>query len=150
MFENIPAELLWFILGFAFLLLELATPAFIALFFGIGAWATSLTTFLALTPRFDLQIVLFVSVSLLTLLLFRKKSRRSRGKIGPKHEEAHTIDTMVGSRGTALEEIGASGGRVEVFGTAWQAVSDESIKKGSVVEVVSRDNLTLKVKIKEK
>lgn len=151
MLQNIPAELLWFILGFVLLLLETATPAFIFAFFGLGAWATSLTTFLGISPRIDLQILIFLAVSILTLVLFRKKALRSRGRVAAKHQEAHHIDTMAGSLATVTEGIEpGSLGRVELFGTTWQAISDESIKKGSVVEVVSRDNLTLKVRIKGK
>jgi membrane protein implicated in regulation of membrane protease activity len=148
MFENIPAELLWFILGFALLLLELATPAFIMMFFGIGAWVTSAATFFGVVPRTDLQIVLFVAVSLLTLALFRKGGRKSRGHVAAKTRETGSMDTMAGNLATVTESIepGSLSGRVELFGTQWQAVSDEPISKGSVVEVVSRDNLTLKVK----
>jgi len=148
MFENIPVELLWFILGFVFLLLELATPAFIMMFFGIGAWVTSAATFFGVVPRTDLQIVLFVSVSLLTLVLFRKGGRKSKGHVANKAKEASSMDTMAGNLATVTESIepGLLSGRVELFGTQWQAISDESIAKGSVVEVISRDNLTLKVK----
>jgi len=152
MLQNIPAELVWFILGLVLLLLEIATPGFILAFFGLGAWATSLATFLGATPRIDLQILIFLAVSIFTLVLFRKKALRSRGRVATKQHEAHNMDTMAGSLATVTEDIqpGSRSGRVELFGTSWQAISDEPIKKGNAVEIVSRDNLILKVKIREK
>jgi membrane-bound serine protease (ClpP class) len=56
---------------------------------------------------------------------------------------------MNGLVGEARSEINQEGGQVFVRGELWKAVSPEIIPKGSMVEVVSLDGLTLHVKIKE-
>jgi len=38
------------------------------------------------------------------------------------------------------------GGKVEFHGTDWEARSDEEITEGTVVEIVGKDNITLRVK----
>jgi membrane protein implicated in regulation of membrane protease activity len=148
MLENTAPELLWFILGFLLLLAELAIPAFIVVFFGVGAWVTSLATLIGIAPNIEIQLVIFIVVSVLALVLFRKKGQRARGRIATKKHEAHEIDTLAGSLATVTEDIEPQSrtGRVELFGTSWQATADVAIKKGSAVEVVSKDNLVLRVK----
>ena len=36
--------LIWFLIGMAFFIFELLSPAFILFFFGLGAWVTDLAT----------------------------------------------------------------------------------------------------------
>lgn len=150
MFDNIPAELLWFVFGFALLMAELAIPAFIVVFFGIGAWLTSLTTLLGFTQGTASQLIVFVAVSLVTLVLFRKKAKGlGRGHVSVKSHEAHGTDSFIGSSATVTEDIEPNvRGKVELFGTSWQATANTVIKKGTVVEIITRENLTLKVKVK--
>jgi len=37
-------------------------------------------------------------------------------------------------------------GKVELHGTNWNATADEDINEGEIVEIISKDNLTLTVK----
>ena len=67
------APLLWFIVGVAFFVAELMTPAMVLLFFGVGAWASALAALLGTDLAW--QIVVFICISLLTLLFLRRRLR---------------------------------------------------------------------------
>jgi membrane protein implicated in regulation of membrane protease activity len=146
MYENLQPELIWFILGFILLLGELVIPSFILIFFGIGAWFTTLAVFIGFAPNINIQLLVFMAFSILTLLLFRKKSLENSPKL--KHRKViEDISSVVGEHVLVLEDLTPHvTGKVELHGTSWQAISDVPVKKGIEVVVVEQDNLTLKVK----
>ncbi|MAE69408.1 MAG: hypothetical protein CME06_02940 [Gemmatimonadetes bacterium] len=51
--------LLWFVVGLALALAEMAAPGVILIFFGLGAWVVALTTWIGLTPGLQSQLLLF-------------------------------------------------------------------------------------------
>ncbi len=53
---------------------------------------------------------------------------------------------MIGENGRARSPVNSLSGKVFMKGEIWKAVSDELISEGEIVEVLSVDNLTLKVK----
>ena len=63
--------LIWFLIGMAFFIFELLSPAFILFFFGLGAWVTSLATAVFSDITFNQQIILFSTSSFALLLLLR-------------------------------------------------------------------------------
>ena len=77
-FLNAPA--IWFVVGFAFFLLEFAVPGFILFFFGIGAWIVSLIT---LFSDFSLntQLIIFLISSTITVVIFRNWVKKKLGHI---------------------------------------------------------------------
>ncbi len=148
MMNNITPDLIWFFLGLVLLLTELAIPIFVMVFFGIGAWMVLLLKILGLAPTLDLQLALFICVSVLTLMLFRKKAKIAHGRVLRRNHDIHEIDTLIGSTAVVIDEIEAGAlGKVELFGTAWNATASEKIKKGSIVKIISHNNLTLTVKL---
>jgi membrane-bound serine protease (ClpP class) len=60
------------------------------------------------------------------------------------------VETMLGKRAPALTRIDAEEGRVFMEGEYWNAVSEEPIETGQLVEVVGIDGLTLKVTTAQK
>ena len=61
---------IWFLVGLGLLLLELALPGLVILFFGAGAWVTALVC--AITDiSLNWQIFIFLIASLLGLVLLR-------------------------------------------------------------------------------
>jgi membrane protein implicated in regulation of membrane protease activity len=148
MLGNIPAGLIWFLFGLILLLAELAIPSFIIVFFGVGAWAVVLAFYLGFASTLNIQLIIFMVVSVFSLVLFRQKAKRlGRGRISLNRHDANEIGTLVGSPAVVIEDIAANAlGKVELFGTAWHATADVTITKGASVKVIARDNLTLKVK----
>jgi membrane-bound serine protease (ClpP class) len=57
-------------------------------------------------------------------------------------------EAMLGQTATALAPIGKEGGKVLLEGEYWNAVSDEPVATGQIVEIVGRDGLTLRVRRK--
>lgn len=147
------SALVWFIAGVVFFLAELAIPGFIIFFFGIGAWVTAVAAFFGLTDL-TMQMLIFVVVSLLSLIIFRRKGKNIfKGKektFDSKDDEklGEYIEDVIGKKAKVISDIipGEISGKVEFRGTQWKAESEEEIKAGAVVEITGRDNLTLKVK----
>ena len=70
-----------------------------------------------------------------------------RGFSGGKQSLRENLDGQVGQKVVVKKEIlPGRKGKVELHGTDWDAEADEAIAEGDMVEVVARDNLTLKVK----
>jgi membrane protein implicated in regulation of membrane protease activity len=146
---NAPNELIWLLAGLALMLLELATPGFVLFFFGLGAWVAALWAFTG-AGALASQLVVFLVSSLLFLVFLRKYATNLfRG--GKSQTGKVPQDDTLGRRVLVVEEIDPVHlkGKVELNGTHWNAMADAHIRKGTQVEVIGRDGLTLKVKVFE-
>lgn len=149
MFESSSAGLYWFLLGMLLVLSELALPGFVVIFFGVGAWITALCAWIGIAGGFNSQLVIFLLSSVLSLFLFRKQSRgHFKGIVSGKLNDVSQLDNVRGERVMVIEDIipGKLPGKIEFHGTIWNAEADQEIKKGTTVEIVERNNLTMKVK----
>ena len=145
--ESLSNELLWFLFGLVVMLGEIITPGFVLIFFGMGAWIISLLLWLGVPISFTSQLFIFLIVSVLLLVVFRKYGKKYfQGKVS-RPDVAGSIDDIRGEKATALSDIQPLiGGKVEFHGTVWNAEAEVAIAKGASVEVLERNNLTLKVK----
>lgn len=149
MFESSSAGLYWFLLGMLLVLSELALPGFVVIFFGAGAWITALCAWIGIADEFNTQLVIFLLSSVLSLILFRKQSRGYfRGTVSGKLGDVSQLDGIRGERVLVIEDIlpGKLPGKIEFHGTVWNAEAEQEIKKGTTVEILERNNLTMKVK----
>lgn len=144
--ENVT--LMWFFVGLFLVLAELAAPGFIIIFFGIGAWITTIMILLGLAPTFNIQLLIFLFSSVASLLLFRKKGKQIfEGKVSGMLKPGQSIDEIKGGKAVVMRAIQPpKTGRVEYHGTLWEAQSDVAIPDGAIVEIIERVNLTLRVK----
>ncbi len=138
-------SVVWFLIGLAFALIELFVPGLILIFFGIGAWITALLSFF-IPMNTGVQIILFVTSSVLTLLILRRwfKNRFFTDK---KHSNLDPDDDFTGSY--AFSETAISPGhpgKISFHGSPWQAESDEEISPGERVIIVAKKNITFIVK----
>lgn len=138
--------LFWFILGVVLFIIELVVPGFVLMFFGIGAWITAILTWAGVIQSFPWQVVIFISSSVITLFLFR--SRLSNYFKGKSSDSEDSLISVKGQKAIVKKEItpGELGGKVEFNGTRWNAEAEEFIPEGTVVQIVERKNLVLKVK----
>lgn len=146
---DITSAFFWFLLGIFFLAVEITHYGFIFFFFGIGAFLTAIISWIGITNSITVQLIFFILTSLITLFVFRRKlSSVFKGKVTGKMKPGDDIDNIAGERAIVKVRIGPNSlnGKVEFHGTLWEAQSDYVIEKDSVVEIVGRDNLTLKVK----
>lgn len=148
--------LLWFLLGFVFLAVELAAPTMVLCFFGIGAWVTACVALTGLAAGW--QVALFIVASFVALRLLRQRFRHVFGgraetarnalasgggdEMPPPHPL--TGRTGVVSKGIRPEERG----EVRIDGSFWRATAREPIPEGREVRVLGgsrEDSLLLRV-----
>ena len=142
----------WGILGIVLMLSELVVPAFVLVWFGLGAVLVAVVV--ALFPQLNLiaQLLLWALASVAFVILFFKVFKIKYHK------------TMAGrSSAQAVGEVGLMVSPVEPFqkgqvrfqvpligADVWDCVADEAIKAGTRVKVVSVEGSLLKVTNVEK
>lgn len=137
----------WFLVGVGLFIVELMLPSLVLFFFGLGAWAVSLSIVLGVPPD-DLgtQFLIFSLISILSFVILRDRLKSIFYGDSNASEE-HVDDDFVGQQVLVLSDISPTAdGRVELHGSQWKAVSDETLSEGQLAEVVEKNNLTLKVK----
>lgn len=140
-------ELVWFILGFIFFVMELIVPGFVIFFFGVGAWIAALLALL-LPIGTNFQIFIFIVASIATLLAFRKLLKRQFFTNNDSTTE-NIDDDITGNTATAVSsfKIGETG-KVEFRGSYWNASSLHNIEKGQIVTIIGKQSTTLIVEPK--
>jgi len=140
-------EIIWFLIGLALLIMEFALPGLIIAFFGVGAWIVALVCLIT-DIGINTQLIIFIVSSVLALLCLRKWLKGIfLGHTVSKQNLKENLEEFVGQRAVVKETIKPkAGGKVEFHGTNWVAEADEEIAEGAVVEIIDKDNITLKVK----
>ncbi len=137
---------MWFLIGLVLMLAEFATPGgFYQLFFGVGAVAVALIELVGLELPLWGQFLLFLALSIGSLVMLRGPLRLRLEKGGPGRE----VDSLIGEMATALEEIGADQiGKAELRGSSWRArnVGISAIAPSQRVRVERVEGLTLHVR----
>lgn len=137
-------SVIWFIVGLAFFLLELAIPGFILFFFGLGAWAVAVVTLFS-DISVNTQLIIFLISSLLTVALFRNWVKNKLGMM--KTDEQILPDEIIGKTATAETTIfPGKPGKVYFKGSSWTASSSDSIEQGEEVTVTGHESIVLIVK----
>ena len=146
--DFLKPELIWFLVGLVLLVLELALPGLIVGFFGIGAWIVAIICLMTEIGT-NTQLIIFIVASVLSLLILRKWLKGVfLGHTESKQDLKRDLEEFVGQRAVVKEKIVPRlGGKVEFHGSNWEAQADDQIEPGTVVEIVGKDNITLKVKV---
>ena len=141
----LTAEVIWFILGFVFFLLEFVIPGLILFFFAVAAWIVAILS-LAFDLSLDIQLIIFLASSVITILLFRKWVKKI---VFIRKHSSELEDEFLGKTGLAESFIGPGrDGKVDFRGTSWNARSEDNIEKGESVTIVGNESITLIVKSK--
>ena len=141
-FSNPPV--VWFLIGFGFLLLEFVLPGLILFFFAVGAWVVA-ALLLLLPLSINFQLLIFIATSLLTILLFRKWLQTV---LWHRKDSRELLEEEFLGR-TALviiDILPGENGKVEFKGTTWDASSTDIILKGSNATIIGNDSILLIVK----
>lgn len=141
---NFSPATIWFIIGFALLLLEFALPGLIVFFFGFGAWVVAICClFTDLT--FNNQLILFILSSVLSVLLFRKRVKKML--FARKGSTELLEDEFLGKTAMAETDISpGKNGRVQFKGASWNASSADMIYAGEHVTIIGNESIVLIVK----
>ena len=111
-------ELIGFVVGFIFLLVEFIGPGFIIFFFGIGAWIVAVVCLL-LEISLNTQLTIFLVSSLLLLLFLRKWVKTIFiGRIDSKQTKDDIYEEFAGKKAVVTQEIKPNvNGKVEFHGS---------------------------------
>jgi membrane protein implicated in regulation of membrane protease activity len=142
------SALWWFLIGLGMMVLELALPGFIVIFFGIGAWVTAATAALSLTPTLNGQLLVFLSTSVASVLVLRRWLQGTlQGRVTGQNVSETRLDDFVGHKANVTVAIipDTTEGRVEFRGTEWTARARAPVSAGTTVRILAKDNLTLRV-----
>jgi membrane protein implicated in regulation of membrane protease activity len=140
-------SVIWFIIGLVLFLLELAVPGLVLMFFGMGAWIVAILC-LIFNVSLDIQLIVFILSSVLFLITLRKYvSKLFSGRKQTETNKGENQEDYIGENVLVVETISPPRkGKVELHGTYWNAEADIEIKKGTTVEIIGKESLTLKVK----
>jgi len=137
----------WAILGITLILSELLVPAFVLVWFGLGALAVA--ALVALSPSVDMivQLLVWIITSVILVLIWFKifKPLQHKSLSGRSSAEA------VGEVGLLVSDIEPFHNAKVRFQTPligsdiWECIADEKIKAGTRVKVVSVEGSLLKI-----
>ena len=137
----------WLVAMIAFFVVEAATVNLLTLWFAFGALAALITSLLG--GELWLQIVVFIAVTVLTLIPTRKLAK----KYFSKNHQATNSDIVIGKDCIVVEEIDnlLSTGAVRCLGKEWTARSEngEKIAAGETVTAVAIEGVKLIVRQKD-
>ena len=124
--------IIWVAIGIICIIIEIFTPGFLFLSFGLGAILTGLIALVI--PSIALQILAFAIISLIAFLLSRKFSK----KLISNNYEDTNVKALVGKTGQVTQQIPTNEkGYVKIGGEEWSAVSKDNneIKKDARIVV---------------
>ena len=140
--------LFWLIAMIALFIVEAATVNLVTLWFAFGALAALATSLLG--GELWLQIVIFIAVTIITLIPTRKLAKKYFSK---NHHQATNSDMVIGKDCSVVEDIDnlLSTGAVKCMGREWTARSEsgEKIAAGETVTAVAIEGVKLIVRKKD-
>lgn len=137
----------WLIIALALFVIEILTPGFVIMWFGVGALVAALLSIFRI-ESLTIQIVSFVVVSLVLVILSRTIFKNVFIKNSPDMKT--NADVVLGKIGIVTDEIdnNLSTGRILIEGQDWSARSDDSsvIAKDEKIVIIKWVGATLIVK----
>ena len=138
---------MWLYFGAFLMLMELLAPGFVIFFFGLSAATVGLCRFaFGEAFTFTWQLAAFSAFSIVYLVVLRRWLKKTF--LGGRVETKTDFDNeYVGRAGKVTKAINPPlTGRVEIGDAEWTASAESTIPVGATVEVLSQNNLTMKVK----
>ncbi len=137
--------LLWLIVSFVCLIIELGSGDLYMLSLAVGALVAMIV--MPFSPPLWLQIVVFAVTAVLSIAFVRPPLLRRLHAGGSTRKS--NADALLGRHGTVIETIPATGhGYVRIDGDEWRSLSatGEDIPLGTKVEVVGRESIVITVR----
>lgn len=136
--------IMWIALAVVFTVIEVATAQIVTIWFAIGSIGAIISNVIGANPVG--QLIVFVAVSLLTLIVARPYLRKfTKTKVQPTN-----ADMCIGQKAIVTEKIDNTlgSGQVKIKGNIWTARSSdgENIEADAVVIVQAIEGVKLIVK----
>jgi len=134
--------MIWLALAVVFLLLELASPAFLFVCFTVGALLGAAST--VVTDSYLVQALVFAVVSIVAIPVSRPLANRFSRKKGAR---VSNVDALIGRSAHVVETIdpAANTGIVRIGPEKWRAIAERKIESGKTVIVTKIDGVTATV-----
>lgn len=135
---------IWLIVGLIMLILELASVFLVFVFFSVGALITALLAYIGLLPGLELQILTFSAISLVSMMLLRKHTKR----LFDSKEKNSVYNEFIGETALVVKDIPpAAEGKIYYRGAEWKATAADhaAIIAGSKVIIVKTEGIVLVV-----
>ena len=144
LFRGDYGMLIWFVVFIVILVIEILTVNLVSIWFAIGALSAMLTAYF--TESIFIQIVVFILVSIISLLITKPLVKKFKGfDITPTNS-----DRVIGKTGEVIKRIGKNNyGEVKIFGNTWTATSKEELEVGDKVKVLNIEGVKLIVEKEE-
>ncbi len=137
---------LWLVATVILLVLEFIIPGVLIIFFSFGALVLMFLTWVFPNIGVDLQLILFLVISVLSLILLRRKLKKVFHGKTSEGPELLQEDEIIGKIVTVTVSITPkAAGRVSLNGTEWTAESNETCTVGERVRITGRESLKLSV-----
>ncbi|MBN1327350.1 MAG: NfeD family protein [Candidatus Cloacimonetes bacterium] len=133
--------MIWVGAGLLCMIIEIFTPGFLFMSFGIGAILTGMFSIFITDVTF--QILLFAVITFIVFINLRRFSKRLISSV-----KETNVFALVGKTGIVTKEIQENGrGYVKVGGEDWSAISDsnKTINEGTRIKVINIDGNKLMV-----
>lgn len=136
------AWIVWLILAAIFFAIEVLTPGFFLLWFGVGALAAMLLSLLGITSL-AAQIITFLVVSVALLVASRTIFERFLPLSSHARSLKTNVETMIGQIGTVVEpsQGALNEAAVKVYGSTWTAFPIEGEKPLTEGETVAIERI---------
>lgn len=138
----------WALVGFGFLLAELALPIFVLIWFGLAGFLVMLAMLLAPAMTLTSQLLIWTLASIFMMVLWFRVFRRNQHKVLIGRASA----ALVGEIGMIAQAVAPfKAGKVRfqkplVGSDLWDCTSDDSIEAGERVRVESVEGNAVVVK----
>jgi len=144
------AWILWLIIAAAFIAVEVLTPGFFLLWFGVGALVASIMALFGV-GSVTLQMIVFLIVSVVLVIASRTIFEKFFTRQLDHNRLRSGVETMIGQVGTVVEPSrGAlNEGAVKVYGSVWTAFPTEGerpLREGESVAVERIEGNTIYVR----
>jgi inner membrane protein len=133
----------WLILGMVLMIAEILVPGSFLLWFGIGAMATGVLSWLLPTLGWQVQVLFFAIVSMATIILWRRHLQTNPEVSSHPNLNQRGLQ-YVGRRFTLSEPIINGVGRLHVDDTTWKIEGDD-MPAATAVVVTGVDGTALRV-----
>jgi membrane protein implicated in regulation of membrane protease activity len=138
----------WFALGAMLIGVEIVSTTFYFLWPGIAAGLTGLVLYFFPGFGFDVQILLFSAVSVVTTFAWKRFAPESLTSAKPHPTLNRRTAQYEGRRATVVSGFANGRGAIMLDDTRWTAVADDGsdLASGETVVVTGADGVVLKVK----
>lgn len=123
--------IIWMAIGVICVIIEIVTPGFLFLSFGIGAIITGAASLLI--SSIPAQIAIYAVVTFVLFINLRKLSKKLQAKGGAPTN----TDALIGKTGVVVKELSAeTRGYVKIGGEEWSALSMDAGELASGTKVI--------------